>query len=90
MNKNLKVILMISNIKFNLIFKSFFFEITINLAIFFEKIKINTNDVTKNKLVVNFHHFTNIKGAINIIKGCFNFFLIPILFKKSWILIVKI
>ncbi len=54
MNKNLKVILMIptlnkkknSNIKFIWNFLSSIFEITIDLANFFEKIKININELT--------------------------------------------
>jgi hypothetical protein len=55
MNTNLKVILMIptlnqiffSNIKFIWNFLSSIFEITIDLANFFEKIKININELIK-------------------------------------------
>jgi hypothetical protein len=49
------------------------FDIIINFIQFFSKLKINMNDVTKDFFVVNFHHFANIKKAININKGYLSF-----------------
>jgi hypothetical protein len=71
-NFNLKYI---NNFNIKVIWKHLnsIFEIIINLTDFLGRFKINTNDITKVFFVVNFHDFANIKRAININKGLFNF-----------------